>query len=408
MTPRLARGALAIAAVAGAAGVASPACHRAPAAPIAALHDGLAIALYTRAGGGYGVVDDRRWIELAGDAVVLDRVNPGAALPSLVIEPLAGGALEVGACRRDRIAIPEPAPGRPVADASADARADASPDPRDATPASDALSPVLRCAARGRPGRYLVRLLYVSGLLGYRAQHDIAATAPGRATVVSRFAIVTPAWRTRADVALFDGGVGSAPREIARGAIELDGSTAVLATPPREVTARLRRVYDGGVRRPEGPDAGRSAVGPRVAPRRVGLARARRSRRPPRARPGARPRRARRRAGPRHRRPGRGPPAPRRRAAAAAVDRRGAARQAQPLDRAPGDRVRSDRFLLSIANLGDTPREVWVEEPLRPARPTITRAWPRAPELGPHRLRLPLTVAPGATERAGFAIEYER
>ena len=289
-----------------------------------------------------------------------------------------------------------------------DARADASPDPRDATPASDALSPVLRCAARGRPGRYLVRLLYVSGLLGYRAQHDIAATAPGRATVVSRFAIVTPAWRTRADVALFDGGVGSAPREIARGAIELDGSTAVLATPPREVTARLRRVYDGGVRRPEGPDPddprwGREShpavwvwlelgdLADRLAP------------------------------GPVHARvelagePVRDIDVP------AAGRRRRGAELRLPLwidealrgkrnrwTEAPDDRVRSDRFLLSIANLGDTPREVWIEEPLRPARPTITRAWPRAPELGPHRLRLPLTVAPGATERAGFAIEYER
>jgi hypothetical protein len=215
--------------------------HGGPAAPANAARAGVSIALYAHQGGGaYGVVDDRRWIEVAGEALVLDHVDPGAALSSLVIEPVAGGALEIGACLRDR--IPDPPP-------------DADPVPG----AARGFAPVLRCAVRAGRGRYLVRVLYVSPALGYRAQHDLAMTAPDRARVTSRFAIATPAWQARAEVTLFDGmpGTEAPPREVARGTIMLDGGVAVVAVPPREVAAQLRWIYRGAVRGDGDGEAGR-------------------------------------------------------------------------------------------------------------------------------------------------------
>lgn len=374
------------------------ACVGGRGAPVAAVADGVAIALYARAGGdGYGVVDDRRWIEIAGDQIVVDRVDPGAALPSLVIEALAGGALEVGACRRDRLAT------------------------------------VLQCGVRARPGRYLIRLLYVSTALRYRAQHDIAMTAADRATITSRFAIATPAWDARAELTLYDGVPGSepAPREIARGTIALDGGTAQLAVAPRSVGAALRRIYDGAARRgdnngrvprryegssdtSDGPDprdprwgrdsqptvwvwleladVGNAGGADVLAPGPVGV----------------------RIAVP-------GEPAREVEVPAAARRRSGNELRLElwpdvvlvgKRDRStevPDDGLISDRFQIAITNRGDTAREVWIEETLRPGRRrTVRHAWPRSPELGHHHVRLRLLVAPGAVGRAGFAIDTER
>lgn len=374
------------------------ACVGGRGAPVAAVADGVAIALYARAGGdGYGVIDDRRWVEVAGDQLVVDRVDPGAALPSFVIEAIAGGALEVGACRRDRLAT------------------------------------VLQCAVRARPGRYLIRLLYVSTALRYRTQHDIAMTAADRATIASRFAIATPALDTRAELTLYDGVPGSEPppRQIARGTIALDGGTAQLAVAPRSVGARLRRIYDGAARRGDGS-------GSRVPRRYEG---------PNDYNDGPDPR------DPRWGRdsqptvwvwleladvgdtgggilaPGpvsvhiAAPGEPARDVEVPAVARRRSGNELRlalwpdlvlvgKRDRStevPDDGLISDRFQIAITNRGDTAREVWIEETLRPGRRhTLGHAWPRSPELGRHHLRLRLLVAPGAVERAGFAIDTER
>lgn len=362
--------------VAGLAGLAVPGCPRPAPAPVAALADGVAIALYGHLGGdSYGVVDDRRWVEVTGDSVVLDRVDPGAALPSLVIEPLAGGALDVGACLRDR------------AEAAA-----------------------LRCAVHARPGRYLIRLLYVSPKLFYRSQHAAIVTSPGSAALSSRFSIVTPAWRIRADVTLYDAVPGGerAPREVARGRIALDGGTATIDIAAHPVPARLRRIYDGALRPADGPDPRDPRWG-RESQSAVWLW----LELPGQAEvlaPGAVHVRA-----------------------ALPGDAIGEVDVAAPLRRvrggelqlplwvddqligkrerwteAPDDAVLRDRFTIAITNHGDAAREVWIEEVLRPAsRRRLGRAWPRPPELGHSRLRLPLAVAPGTTERAGFAIDYE-
>ena len=76
------------------------------AAPANVADAGIAIAVYDVPDRtGYAVVDDRRWVDLDGESLVLDHVDPRAALPSLVIEVADArlGALEVGACARDRI-----------------------------------------------------------------------------------------------------------------------------------------------------------------------------------------------------------------------------------------------------------------------------------------------------------------
>src|SRR5262249_2239033 len=159
------------------------------------------------------------------------------------IEPLAGGPLEVGACERDRIpGLPPPAP----AAAAAAPRAVAAP----AAPAA-VFVPQLRCTARGASGRRLVRILYVVPELDYPVTHDIAMTRTDSANVAARFSIATPAWQQRAEVALFEGmpGEQKQPREIARGTVMLDGGIALIATAPRAMPARLRRIYDGAVHR---------------------------------------------------------------------------------------------------------------------------------------------------------------
>ena len=63
---------------------------------------GVSISLYAAGEDGYGVVDDRRWLDLAGTTMLLANIDPGAELASLVIEP-ADSALHVGQCVRERM-----------------------------------------------------------------------------------------------------------------------------------------------------------------------------------------------------------------------------------------------------------------------------------------------------------------
>jgi hypothetical protein len=362
----------------------------APVAPANTVPEGISIALYDRHDdGAYGLVDDRRWIDVTGDALVLEHVDPGAALPSLVIEPLDGGALDVGPCLRDRIpaspvvAVPE---GQPPA-----------------VPVRATFAPALRCEVHAAHGRHLVRVLYVSPALGYRAQHDLAMTAPDRATITSRFAIVTPAWQARAEVTLFDGVPGGEqpPREVARGTILLDGGTAVLAVPPREARAALRRVYrgasqdDGGILRDSQPavwvwlelDDTALALAPGPVHAHVALA-------------------------------GEGvrdvhvPAAGRRQAAAMLrlplwIDGQLHGKR-DHWSALPDGTATTDKLTVSVANTGTVTREVWIEERLRPARRrTVTHAWPSESTIVKNLLRMKLTVHAGTVEHAGVEITSE-
>lgn len=229
---------------------------------------GVSIAVYERDGAGFSVIDDRRWIDLGTQtSILLANIDPGADLASLVLEP-TNPSLHVGSCTRDRLPEWDAVENleeyskrqqelqqalereRRIRAIRGEAAPPPAPAPHVVTPDSARYVPVVRCEVSGAPGTYLVRLLYVSKTLRYRAQHDVELSADGtKAAVVSRFALPTPNWRTRAEVTLFDGVPGAThpPEEVTRGTIELDGTVAILAVPPKSVSSQIRRIFDGAI-----------------------------------------------------------------------------------------------------------------------------------------------------------------
>lgn len=388
---------------------------------------GVSIALYAKDGDGYGVVDDRRWIDITGKTMMLANIDPGAELASLVIEP-ASSDLALGACTREQ--LPSlPAAKDPLADFAREQERrtleprritprrpvvaprpppEPTPAPPKPVPDDTRFVPVVRCDVAAKPGRYLVRILYVTKALGYRAQHDIELTGE-HAHVTSRFAITTPVWQERAELAIFDGipGGDRAPQEVARGQVTLDGSTSVLAVPPRDLPAELRRVYEGAVvTTTDSQDVmwGHESVQAvwvwlelaklRLAP------------------------------GPVHVHldlPGEG---------VRDLDVPQASRKQDDTPDAPlrlplwvdeglrGSRQRmveyndgstlTERYVLAVVNTGEVAREVWVEEPVRKAqRRRLERAWPKKPVIDHDRLRTKLDVKGGHSERTGYTLSYD-
>jgi len=333
---------------------------------------GLSISIYdTRA-----VVDDRRWVDVAGGELVLEHVDPGAQLESLIVEP-DGAAVRIDACTRDE--LPRLDATRPPSFAAA-----------------------VHCRVAGAPGRYLVRVAYVTAGLAYRAEHDLDVGAA--ATLRSRYAIATPAWNERADVTVLAGQPGAAepPRELARGTVVLDGSVAVLAAPPHEIHAQLRRIYDRATYDAESDDEP-SALGHPAVWVWLELADARLT-------------------GALH--------------VHAELPGEAARDVAVPAERAKRDdatrvlrvplwidpalhglRQRdpayvvgaslAEHFSISVANSGDTAREVWIEEPLRPLRRPRLEGTYGKPVLSGHVVRAKLVVAPTELGRVAFTVAYE-
>jgi hypothetical protein len=385
---------------------------------------GISLALYADGDRRYGIVDDRRWLDIDSSFVLLGNIDPGAALASLVIET-ANPAVRIGPCTRDR--LPE-VKRDALAEYGAEQERLAAerlrnrvrrPLPNVPPPARGVLSsaprvaPIVRCGVSGPRGRQLVRIVYVSSTLTYRAQHDVEVTDLAHTTIDSRYAVETPPWRSRADVVLFDGIPGGerTPVELARGPITLDGGTGVLAIPRREVAARLRRVYVAGTMGDD-PDAEDSdprwlaesldAVwvslvlpGVRLSPGNVRI----------------------------HvdldGEPVRWTDIP------AANLPRFEASDTRPLRLAlwiddtlrgatqrniiqnDGERM-IEAFQISVTNIGDTPREVEVEERVRAAkRRRVERPWPKKPSASGDVLRSTIEVKPGKTARAGYVVVYE-
>ena len=440
-----------------------------PRAPAAIPSAGIAIALYAdRAMHSMAIVDDRRWVDVAGDRLVLDDVDPGVALPSLVLEAVSGpGHLAIGTCMRDRIdpaamgtnrmpgempsglgsnAVPPPPPPPPPSrrhrlrprsdlrnpfEQQLDGQNTLSlggASGRGAAAADLSLASSVHCAVTGAPGRYLVRLLYGSVTLGYHAEHEVAVSAPDRAHIATQLSVTTPAWRARggepaaAMVTAYDGLPGGdvAPTELAHGRVVLDGSIGVLPLPARDVPARVRRVLTPqqdfsaaddapdawmAQRRSANGDEGDALVwvwlelpGIHLAPGllhvRVGF-------------PGEAPHEVIVTA------ENRAPGEPGSAEAEAALrlplytddDLRAA------IQRAYGGGSETElveRFGAMVINLGPTPREVFVEEKLRPAgKRTVTNAWPGKPGLAGNTLRMKLVVSPTKNERTGFTVTYK-
>jgi hypothetical protein len=411
------------------------ACHPAAGPRRAATPtSGISIALYDT----FALVDDRRSIEVRGSSVELEHIDPGAALATLVMEPLdPTHALHIGACTRD--ALPEPAPEAPAKGAGEptialqpvppddenarniilarrhlgfeNRRVTSEPAPAQA-PQPGHYAPVVRCEVTAAPGRYLVRILYVSSALRYRAEHTVTVTTADRATVVSRFAIETPSWGQHAELVVYDGLPGGAhpPRELARGPAVLDGSIAILATSPRDVAAQLQRVYMGvGRVGPTSSDQDNSSdtVGEPVPDVwvRLELADVRLPAGPVHVHvevPGEVTRDC--DVGMEARDQGDHADVPLRLPLWIDPTLRGF-HQRSP-DYAEGASI-AERFLITVANLGDSPREVWVEEPLRHhPHYALERAWPGKPAIAGDRVRAKLLVAPGKLDRVGFTATY--
>jgi hypothetical protein len=254
--------------------------------------------------------------------------------------------------------------------------------------------------------------MYATSALVARAEHGVELTAADRATISSRFAIAAPAWGTTAEVTVFRGAPGRdpPPRELVRGTIALDGSTAVLAVPPRDVAAQLRWIYAGAVHpadepAPRDPSWGHGsqaavwvwleladhAIGP--GPLHVHLEPAGEP-----ARDIDVPARARREAAPGLRLP------------LWIDDGLHGKRERRTAQRGETGRALVDQFQIAIASTraDGAPREVWIEEQLRPApHRTVSHGWPIEPIVTPRTLRLPLEVAPGQLARAGFDVAYD-
>jgi hypothetical protein len=399
------------------------ACHAAapPPAPAVPTDEAIAILLYDHDGEPrYAVVEDRRWLDVTGPELAIDRVDPAAQLASLTVEPL-GAPLAIGACVRDRLPVlPAPALRTPAAPASPSDAFDTGevpivappPDKPSDKPTGPTYPAVLHCAVRAAPGRYLVRVRYVVPGLGFRAVHDLTITAADHATVRSQYTFATPAWQRAAEIRLFDHVPGSdaAAHEIARRTTQLDGTTAVIATPPRDLPARLRWVYAGAAAVTD--DAAETS--PREArwhrpsqtaiwlwleltgapPLALGVVHARVAIDAAWAHAVDVP--------------------------AAAIRPLAAGGVRFPLWSDPqlqGDRSRRshqtrsamlDQFQISLSNTSGAAREVWFEEDLRPfPRHVVSHSTAQPPAITGDRLRLPITVGAGKLERTRFEIEYE-
>ncbi|HEY5925520.1 MAG TPA: hypothetical protein VIV11_27735 [Kofleriaceae bacterium] len=388
---------------------------------------GVTIALYSaEPGAGYGVVDDRRWVEITGKSILLANVDPGAELESLMIEP-ADTTLRIGQCMRERMPdLPKKDPLEEYAEQQRNRRAEqlrrrievalpprssSAPEVVDLPPApSDRFVPVVKCDVTAKPGRYLVRILYVTKALGFRAQHDIDVRDAQHGAVTSRFAITTPVWQTRAELVLYDGVPGGdrSPVEVARGPATLDGSTAVLATPTRDTASRILRIYAGAVVTSAdstdimwGHDSSqeirvwleldklRLAPGPvRVH---IDL-----------AGEGVRdldvPQVARQHDDDT-------PGAPLRLPLWIDESLRGS--RLRLVEYNDGASV-TERYVFAVANLGEDARSVLVEEPMRSAsRRKLDRSWPTKPTVEHNVLRTKLDLKPGRMERTGYTMTYD-
>lgn len=373
-------------------GLASACAARPPAAPSATPAAGIAIALYQQGEDSFAVVDDRRLLDVRDGAVVIDRLDPGVALPTLVIEPLGGAPLAIGACTRGAVL-----PSERDRDRGGLVERDAE-EPAPATGAS-----TVRCTVRGSVGPHLVRVLYVSRTLGYRAEHAITMTRADLARVTTRYAIATPSWGGRADVTLYDGAPGGerAPVAVSRGSIVLDGTTATLTAPARDVRARLRRIYDGERNFGGDVESEESAAQAAVW---VWLELALTQLAPGTVRAAIDV-------------PGEGAhevevPADGReqgarwlRLAVWADPALRGARIRRQVGRADVDLA--EWFALTITNVSDEPREVWLEQRLHAARRrSVLAAEPAAPVLGGDRARSKVLLGPRQQRRVTYTITY--
>ncbi len=398
---------------------------------------GITISLYRSGDESYGVVDDRRWVDVSGSTILLGNIDPGAALASLVIES-SNPALRIGPCTRMRlpddrdlereraIADERKAVERLRAQREAELNARRYRDPRLYDQRIDVggsgpsgkitvspgprFAPIVQCDVAGPPGRQLVRIVYVSTELGYRIQHAIAMRDPSKATIDSRYVFETPSWRERAEIAIFDGLPGGIdpPRELVRGQTTLDGGTSILGGGARDVPARLRRVFAGArVDEPEREDytdANSVWVTLEVPNERLSIG-------PIRVHIELEDEDRWIEVDPKewewetHDEDGK--PLNELSIKLWADEELRGTRQRMIVED-DGNRT-VEVVALAMTNTGSVAREVWLEERARLAkRRSVERAWPKKPSAKGDLLRNKVVVKPGATERTGYTLVYEQ
>jgi hypothetical protein len=397
------------------------------------------------------VVEQRRWVEVGADRTLeIDRIDDGADLATLVIEPL-GGTLVLGRCGRDsvlqalrgapaawvgRVVEIEVAGGRTIAGTIVGVEdrhvVIAGPDGKTTVVRFEAWralrvaggDSVVRCAVAAGTGRQLVRVVHATTAFGFEAEHTIRARLgaddKGEVEIVARFTVETPPWQVPADVTIFDGlpGAARSPRQVFRGPITLSGDPVVVSGPTLTAPARIEAVYRADPNQLHGGDGPRDPgwrmgatfgdvhdwleldIGDAPLPPGGMMVEVARAGEPPQlvtitddALELPDPEAAR--------------PTPTRIRLWAAPDLKGGRNKVQ-VSSSSDNASLIESVVLSISNGGERPREVVVEEELRPHRKhlTVVRPFPKKPALRENLLRLRLTVPPGAT-RAGYILDYD-
>jgi hypothetical protein len=394
------------------------------------------------------VVEQRRWVDVGADKTLdIDQIDEGADLESLVIESLSNpGGLKLGGCSRDLVSIRGGAStawvgrkavitvgrGRSAEGTITSVRDGqlilASDDGRvTAVTLQEAKSFTLiggdaqvRCQVESGTGKQLVRVVYTTPGLTFSSEHTMVVrlddVGVGTAEITPRFTVYTPAWQVVADVALYDGIPGGAhpPHEVFRGPVTLTGDPVIVAGEVIKAPARLDAVYRGAVVSPGEPardqywrngmtmdvwewlelDLGDDTMPPGRVMLEVNQT---------------------------------GEPVPQPAMVEAdaielvnpetdrsgqiriklwpSVDLRGM-RMKYPLSVL--DNGLTESLLFSVSNGGDRPREILIEEELRPGKKReVMKPFPTKPTVRNGVLRVRVTARPGRAVRVGYVMSYE-
>ncbi len=236
-----------------------------------------------------GYVDDRRWIDLApGDELTLPDLPATADLDSLVVEPLgeAAGpdALAIVQCTRQptlagaladlghargligravtiRLADGDSVEGtvRSLDEAGVWLDAGGRAVRVDAAKAVSlrvaGASSQVRCRTHGAPGRHLIRIAYATTGVAWHAVHHVEVAIDdkgvGTATIRTGFQIDAPGWSGDADVALWRGlpgqpGEDVAPERVWAGRAGL-GTQVTVWSEPKQLPAHTAAIYRGAI-----------------------------------------------------------------------------------------------------------------------------------------------------------------
>lgn len=393
------------------------------------------------------VVEQRRWIDVGADKTLdIDQIDDGADLESLVIESLSNpGGLVLGGCSRDLISLHGAETswigrkGEITVDhgRTATGTVTAVQDGKVLLAGDDGTVTAIdmqearsfrligggsrvRCQVESGAGKQLVRVVYTTPGLTFASEQQMVvkvdAKGKGTAAITPRFTVYTPPWQIVADVSLYDGVPGGAhpPHEVFHGPVTLTGDAVIVAGTTKTVPAEVLSIFRGAISYPGEPphdtnwhynstvdvwdylelDLGDDTM----PPGRVMLEVSQGD--DPVPQPAILEADAIEMVDPASDQTGRI-----RIKLWQASDLRG---QRQKWTMSTLDTGMVESVLCSVANGGSRPREVVVEEEMRPARRReVDKPFPRKPTVRNGILRTRLTVPPGGLGRVGYVLNYE-